>query len=54
MSKAFFFVQMGRDQLSTVDPEHYTDDDNAELPAEVMHVLREGGNSAGPTPTTTR
>jgi len=48
VSKAFFVVQHGRDQLSTVDPEHYTDDDNAELPAEVMHVLREGVNLGWP------
>ena len=32
---------MGRDQLNTVDPEHYTDDDNAEAPAEEMHILVE-------------
>jgi glucose/arabinose dehydrogenase/cytochrome c5 len=48
VSKAFFVVQHGRDQLSTVDPEHYTDDDNAELPAEVMHILREGVNLGWP------
>jgi glucose/arabinose dehydrogenase/cytochrome c5 len=42
VSKSLFAVQHGRDQLSTVDPEHYSDDDNAELPAEVMHVMREG------------
>jgi glucose/arabinose dehydrogenase/mono/diheme cytochrome c family protein len=48
VSKAFFVVQHGRDQLSTVDPKHYTDDDNAELPAEVMHILREGVNLGWP------
>jgi len=48
LAKAFFFVMMGRDQLSTVDPDHYTDDDNAELPAEEMHLLREGGNYGWP------
>lgn len=42
VSKAFFLVQMGRDQLDTVAPEHYSADDNAELPAEELHVLREG------------
>jgi glucose/arabinose dehydrogenase/mono/diheme cytochrome c family protein len=48
VSKAFFIVMMGRDQLSTVDPEHYSDDDNAELPAEEMHILREGTNLGWP------
>jgi glucose/arabinose dehydrogenase/cytochrome c5 len=47
-SKAFFIVQMGRDQLNTVDPQHYTDEDNAELPAEVMHILTEGTNLGWP------
>jgi glucose/arabinose dehydrogenase/cytochrome c5 len=48
VSKAFFVVQHGRDQLSTVDPKHYNDDDNAELPAEVMHILKEGTNLGWP------
>jgi glucose/arabinose dehydrogenase/mono/diheme cytochrome c family protein len=48
VSKAFFVVMHGRDQLNTVDPEHYTEDDNAELPAEEMHVLREGANYGWP------
>jgi glucose/arabinose dehydrogenase/cytochrome c5 len=48
VSKAFFVVQHGRDQLSTVDPAHYNDDDNAELPAEVMHRLDEGVNLGWP------
>ncbi|HEY3121244.1 MAG TPA: PQQ-dependent sugar dehydrogenase, partial [Vicinamibacteria bacterium] len=48
VSRAFFVVMMGRDQLSTVDPDHYTDDDNAEKPAEEMHVLREGSNFGWP------
>ena len=42
-SKQFFVVMMGRDQLNTVAPEFYTDEDNAEGPAEELHVLREGG-----------
>lgn len=42
-SKQFFVVMMGRDQLNTVAPDFYTDEDNAEGPAEEMHVLREGG-----------
>jgi glucose/arabinose dehydrogenase len=47
-SRSFFFVMHGRDQLNTVAPEHYTIDDNAELPAEEMHVLREGANYGWP------
>jgi glucose/arabinose dehydrogenase len=47
-SKALFGVQHGRDQLNTVAPEFYDDDDNAELPAEVMHVLREGTHLGWP------
>jgi glucose/arabinose dehydrogenase/cytochrome c553 len=48
VSKAFFVVQMGRDQLSTVAPEHYTDEDNAEKPSEEMHLLKEGSNLGWP------
>ncbi len=48
VSKSLFIVQMGRDQLNTVDPEHYSDEDNAELPAEVMHILTEGANLGWP------
>src|SRR6185436_16153618 len=48
VSKTFFTVMNGRDQLSTVDPGHYNDDDNAELPAEEMQVLREGSNFGWP------
>jgi glucose/arabinose dehydrogenase/mono/diheme cytochrome c family protein len=48
VSKAFFTVMNGRDQLGTVDPVHYNDDDNAELPAEEMQMLREGINLAWP------
>jgi len=48
VSNAFFVVQMGRDQLSTVDPEHYTDEDNAEKPSEDMFQLKEGANFGWP------
>jgi glucose/arabinose dehydrogenase/cytochrome c553 len=48
VSRAFFVVTMGRDQLNTVDPEHYDEDANAELPAEELHVLREGGSFGWP------
>ncbi len=42
VSKQFFVVMMGRDQLNTVAPDFYTDEDNAEGPAEEMHRLRDG------------
>jgi glucose/arabinose dehydrogenase len=48
VSKALFAVMMGRDQLGTVAPQHYSDEDNAELPAEEMHLLREGANLGWP------
>jgi glucose/arabinose dehydrogenase/cytochrome c5 len=48
VSKSFFMVMNGRDQLGTVDPEHYKDEDNAELPAEEMHQLKQGGNYGWP------
>jgi glucose/arabinose dehydrogenase len=48
VSQAFFMVMMGRDQLNTVDPEHYDDLDNAERVAEEMHLLREGVNLGWP------
>jgi len=48
VSRNFFGVMHGRDQLHTIAPEHYTVDDNAELPAEEMHALREGSNYGWP------
>ena len=42
VSKQFFMVQMGRDNLNVVDPAHYDALDNAERVSEVMHLLREG------------
>ncbi|HTB81028.1 MAG TPA: c-type cytochrome [Opitutaceae bacterium] len=48
VSKNFFMVMMGRDNLSLVDPDHYNDYDNAERVAEEMHVLREGINIGWP------
>ena len=44
-----FIAEHGRDQLSTVAPQFYSDDDNAELPAEVFHVLTDGANFGWPT-----
>lgn len=48
VTKEFFMVQMGRDQLNIVDPEHYDELDNAERVAEEMHLLREGTNIGWP------
>jgi glucose/arabinose dehydrogenase len=48
VSKTFFMVQMGRDNLNVVDPVHYDALDNAERVSEVMHVLREGSNFGWP------
>jgi glucose/arabinose dehydrogenase len=49
VKQAFFMVMMGRDQLSTVAPEFYNDVDNAEAPAEEMHILREHGDIGWPS-----
>ena len=46
--KEFFMVMMGRDNLNTVDPDHYDELDNAERDAEEMHLLREGVNLGWP------
>jgi glucose/arabinose dehydrogenase/mono/diheme cytochrome c family protein len=48
VAKAFFIVQMGRDQLNTVDPKDFTNEQNAELPAEEMHRLTENSNFGWP------
>jgi mono/diheme cytochrome c family protein len=48
VSKQFFMVQMGRDNLNVVDPEHYDALDNAERVSEVMHLVREGSNFGWP------
>ena len=48
VSKAFFMVQMGRDNLNVVDPVHYDALDNAERVSEVMHLLHEGSNLGWP------
>jgi glucose/arabinose dehydrogenase len=48
VSKNFFMVQMGRDNLNVVDPVHYDALDNAERVSEVMHLLREGSNLGWP------
>jgi glucose/arabinose dehydrogenase len=48
VSKSFFMVQMGRDNLNVVDPEHYDALDNAERVAEEMHLVKEGSNFGWP------
>jgi glucose/arabinose dehydrogenase/cytochrome c553 len=48
VSKQFFMVQMGRDNLNVVDPDDYDALDNAERVSEVMHVVREGSNFGWP------
>ena len=48
VSKQFFMVQMGRDNLNVVAPAHYDELDNAERVAEVMHLVREGANFGWP------
>ena len=47
-AKAFYMVQMGRDQMNVVAPEFYDDLDNAERVAEEMHLLTEGMNLGWP------
>jgi glucose/arabinose dehydrogenase len=48
-AREFFMVMMGRDQLNIVAPDFYDEQANAELPAEEMHLLREGANFGWPT-----
>lgn len=47
-ARSFFMVQHGRDQLNTVAPDFYTAEDNAELPAEELHQLKEGADFGWP------
>jgi len=47
-SKALYAMQMGRDQLNTVDPAHFTAEQNAELPSEEFHMLKDGVNFGWP------
>jgi glucose/arabinose dehydrogenase/mono/diheme cytochrome c family protein len=48
VSKQFFMVQMGRDNLNVVAPDFYDALDNAERVSEVMHLVREGANFGWP------
>jgi glucose/arabinose dehydrogenase len=47
-SKSVYVVQHGRDQLSTIAPEHFDANDNAEAPAEEFLKLSEGADFMWP------
>ncbi|MEO0483795.1 MAG: PQQ-dependent sugar dehydrogenase [Planctomycetota bacterium] len=47
-TKELFVVVHGRDQLDTLFPEHYTAEQNAELPGEEFHRLEDGFNGGWP------
>lgn len=47
-SRELFFVQHGRDQLQEFFPTLYSAEQNAELPAEELHVAREGADYGWP------
>jgi len=49
VKKSLFAVQMGRDQLNAVAPHYYGAHDNAELPAEEMHLLQDQSELGWPT-----
>lgn len=48
VSREFFMVMMGRDNMNVVAPEFYDELDNAERVAEEMHLLKEGANLGWP------
>ncbi|MFZ5497199.1 MAG: PQQ-dependent sugar dehydrogenase [Verrucomicrobiota bacterium] len=48
VSRQLFVAVHGRDQLNTVAPQFFTDEDNAENPSEVFHVLTDGANLGWP------
>lgn len=48
-STAAYAVPHGRDQLHSLFPALYSDEDNAELPAEEFHRLRAGADAGWPT-----
>jgi len=47
-SKQLYAVPHGRDQLNTLYPQYFTDQQNAELPSEEFFILKEGGNYGWP------
>lgn len=46
--EALYVMQHGRDQLNTLWPDLYTEEENAELPAEEMYRLSEGADAGWP------
>ncbi len=48
IAKAIFVVQHGRDQLRQFWKQLYTPEESAGLPAEELHLLREGANAGWP------
>jgi glucose/arabinose dehydrogenase len=47
-NQQLFVAIHGRDQLNTVAPDFYSDEDNAENPSEVLHLLTDGANFGWP------
>lgn len=47
-SDALYVVQHGRDQLNTLWPEYYSDEDNANIPSEDFFLVRDGSNFGWP------
>jgi len=48
VSNTLFVMQHGRDQLSYMFPQYYTNKESAELPAECMYELHQGVNAGWP------
>jgi glucose/arabinose dehydrogenase len=48
VSNHLYAVQHGRDQLSQLWPENYTEDDGVNLPAEEFFLIKEGGDFGWP------
>lgn len=48
VSQQLFVAAHGRDQLNTVAPQFFTEEDNAENPSEVFHLLKDGTNLGWP------
>lgn len=48
VNQQLFIALHGRDQLNTVAPQFFTDEDNAENPSEVFHLLTDGANFGWP------
>jgi glucose/arabinose dehydrogenase len=47
-TNTLFVMQHGRDQLHSIFPKLYTDEQNADLPAECMYELHKGSNAGWP------